>query len=102
MAKRTPTGEGPQHRPIGRHVAPRSTGSPYREDPKRVNPRPRDSGPSPYEKESGPAYSENPKRTTPKSTSGDKERPVFMERQRQRAPISAKRPKHQSVRRALT
>jgi hypothetical protein len=96
----TPTGSGKQHSVPARHVAPKSTGSQYLEPSKRTTPKATMSGGSAYDLGNGvlPAHQESGKRVTPKATSGDKERPVFMEVERKRPIISADRPVHQSIR----
>ena len=87
--KKTPMGSGPQHRPIQKRVTPASRNS---------------SGANAYDLGRGdePQHKEPQVRVTPKSTSGDVERPVHMNVVRAKAPVSAKRPKHVSVRKALT
>lgn len=68
-------GSGPQYREPSERVKGRSTGSPY----------------------SDPSV-----RMIPKATSGDKEKPVHITVVRAKPIVSADRPKHVSVQRALT
>lgn len=73
--KDTPMGSGPQHTPRPQDVKPASTGD-YLTPPAKA--------------------------VKPKATSGDKERPVMKQVQRRQPIVSAKRPKHESVRKAFS
>jgi hypothetical protein len=104
-----------KHAPRSKDVAPKQAppqvGSPYEkasgrhlsEASVRVQPKGRKTTSSPYDKgHTGPEKTEPSVRVNPKATSGDMERPVMMEVARAEPIVSADRPKHVSVRKALS